>query len=149
MWNKCLNIIKNFFGKDLLGVIFFGSSVYGRGRDFDLIVIVKKNIPVHQLLKINKNISSLLSKSFNYSKIFDVHVFDLKNFEKNLESGSFVSGISLGYKILFDKAGLEEILARSFKKLKDLNYEIIIGNRRINLSKFAEIRYSLMKSKLK
>lgn len=147
MWDKCLKIIKKFFGKNLLGVIFFGSSVYGKGRDFDFIVIIKKKLTVSKLLKINRKLSSSLSKSFNYSKIFDVHVFDLENFKKNLESGTFISGIAIGYKIIFDKIGLEKILVENFEKLKKLNYEIFVGNRKVNLSKFAEIRSSIIKRK--
>jgi len=88
---------------DVISIILFGSTIYmGRGKDLDIIVIVEKYIKD----QVNDSIDLRLrvNKELRYKIVVDIHVFTINDFKNNLKPGTFLSGIALGYEVLYDKS---------------------------------------------
>ncbi len=113
------------FRNDVLAVIVFGSFVYmGRGRDIDLVVIVKDyNIDP---IKDSIDLRMYINKCLGYRVFTDIHVLTMDDFRNNLEIGSFLTGLALGYKILYDETGcLEKEIIAFLKKVSRSNYVLV------------------------
>jgi len=82
----------------------------------------------------------LLNRSFNYEVVFDAHILDLEQFNENLKIGSFLSGLSLGYQVIYDKNNVEEKIVEMLKTLSKSRYIMVNKYGRWNLSKIAEIK---------
>jgi len=114
MFYKIVNIILKEI-KDVLAIILFGSYArFFKGRDIDLIIVTSKNMKEKEF-----EIKKRLEKEFNYKYVFDVHILDLETFKKCLEPPNFLSGIFLGYIVLYDKINIKEIIE---SKRRDYGY---------------------------
>ncbi len=68
----------------------------------------------------------LLAKSLERSirRPLDIHVFGMKGLRENLVPGSFLSGLALGYKVLYDEGGVEEMILSFLEKLSKTTYRL-------------------------
>ena len=116
MFYKIVERILEELKDDVLAIILFGSYArFGKGNDIDLVVITKHKFPISKKEEIERKLVSNLNKEFNYKYLFDVHIFDIEGFKKNLKPPNFLSGIFLGYKVLYDKVNVQKII-ESMKK---------------------------------
>ena len=129
--------------KRVLGVIVFGSTVYiGVGVDIDVLVIVDGDVDLKKKFKLEHELSRRLSRVFK-NRIFDVHVMSIGEFRENLEPGSFLSGLALGYQVIIDKAGVEEQILEYLKRLSREKYVLHNKYGDWNLSFYAKVLYKL------
>lgn len=139
--SKINRVLETLLGSRLIAIILFGSSIYmGHGRDVDLLVLVDHVDGLSEKIDLEEEIKILLNRSFNYRILFDVHVLDLDQFNENLNIGSFLSGLSLGYQIIYDKSNIEKEIIEMFKALSNSRYIVVNKYGRWNLSKIAEIK---------
>ncbi len=115
-------VIKGFFRDKLLSIILFGSTVYrGYGRDIDLIVIVDEELDLHRRFDIEYKLRIELRRR-NILGDVDIHVIDKDSFIENLVPGTFLSGLALGYRILYDRIGVEKYILELLKRLSREKY---------------------------
>lgn len=149
--SKISKSLKNFLGDRLIAVILFGSSIYmGHGNDVDLLIIVDHLESLDEKLDLEEEVKRLLNRFFNYEIVFDVHVLSFRQFDENLKIGSFLSGLSLGYQIIYDRSSIiEEKILEMLRALSRSRYIIVNKYGKWNLSKIAEIKLRMrnMKSK--
>ncbi len=104
---------------ETLSIILFGSYArFGKGNDIYIAVIIRKNINLKEKEEIERKLMKILDKEFEYKFSFDVHVLSLKIFEKKVEPPRFLSGIFLGYEILYGKINIKKIIEEKRRKLK-------------------------------
>ena len=130
----------NKFNRKLLSLVLFGSYVRSprKAEDIDLLVIIDRIENVHEKFEIEKELSLNLIKELQMP--FEVVVLDFNNFIENLKEGTFISGLVLGYKILYDEISIEKYIKELCKKLiENLDYEFIKHGKRYRLSIFAKI----------
>ena len=128
-------IIENL--KDTLAIIVFGSFVYrGKGKDIDIIIITKNSYDVKKQIEIRMK----LNREFNYKYIFDIHIFSLEEFIKNLKPGTFLTGLALGYKIIYDRINVEKYLKEFFKEILKENIIFVNKYGTWNLSFHAKLK---------
>ena len=126
-YEALLSTIKRVAGEKLKGVIVFGSTVYmGRGRDVDIIVVVEGEPDAGEGLRLGQAISRELARTLR-GLVFDVHVMGVREFVENLVPGSFLSGLALGYEVLYDRAGLENRILEFLERLSRERY--VLHNR--------------------
>ena len=141
--NKILNKIESSlskFNKKLLALILFGSYVrsFKKAKDIDLLVIVDKIENIYEKFEIEKEISIQLIKELKLP--FEINVLDLDNFFENLKPGTFISGLVLGYKIIYDKIGIEYYIKKLCQELaNEIEYEFIKHGKRYRLGIFAKV----------
>ncbi|MEN2974602.1 MAG: hypothetical protein ABDH32_03370 [Candidatus Caldarchaeales archaeon] len=146
---KISKVLKDFLGSRLIAIILFGSSIYiGRGEDKDLLIIVDHLEGLNEKLDLEERTKILLNKLFNYEIVFDVHILDLKQFDENLRIGGFLSGLTLGYQIIYDNSNVvEEKILEMLKALSKSRYIIVNKYGRWDLSKIAEIKLRIREIK--
>ena len=106
--SRIILFLENVFGDKLLSIILFGSTVYmGVGRDIDLIVIVDDRLGLYDKFDIEYRLRSRLCLDYRICGV-DIHVMDMDIFRENLQPGTFLSGLALGYRILYDRIGIEK-----------------------------------------
>ena len=130
-------------GKNLRAVIVFGSTIYmGKGKDIDLIVVTDEEINMKDKLKLEYRLKQVLQRTVK-DKIFDVHIFNLEEFKKNLQPGSMLSGLALGYEVIYGDQVVEPLILNFLKQLSRGKY--ILHNRygTWDLSFHARIMYKL------
>ncbi|MCD6278510.1 MAG: hypothetical protein J7J11_02395 [Desulfurococcales archaeon] len=141
--------VKEVVGKDLVGIIVYGSTLYlGVGRDLDLIVIVSEE----QDLRSRFNLEIALRKSLETlikGSVADVHILSISEFRDNLRLGSPLSGLALGYEILYGGSVLEPLILNFLKELARDKYVLHNEYGTWNLSHYAGITYNLKVRKLK
>jgi len=127
------------YGKTLKALVLFGSYVYNplKSRDIDILLIVDKLVNAKEKLAIEvevaRNVKALCRKPV------DVIVFDIDMLKENAEPGGIVSGLVIGYKILYDDIGMQKIVEGVADKIsREESYIIIKNNRRIDLSAIAK-----------
>ena len=127
------------YGKTLKALVLFGSYVYNplKSRDIDILLIVDKLVNAKEKLAIEvevaRNVKALCRKPV------DVIVFDIDMLKENAEPGGIVSGLVIGYKILYDDIGMQKIVEGVVDKIsREESYIIIKNNRRIDLSAIAK-----------
>ena len=127
------------FGRRALAVVLFGSCVYSprRARDVDLLVIVDELRDFHEKVALEVEVSRSLHRELR--RAVDVVVLDLESFRENLAVGTFLSGLVLGYRVLYDAIGVDKLLEELFSKLADEDYVYVKG-RRWNLSAVARAK---------
>ena len=127
MFSKIINYITQSLDHDIiLSIILFGSFArFGKGRDIDLLVITKHRINPDTEIELSKK----LNKLFNYRYIFDVHIISFSDFIENLYPPSFISGIFLGYKVLYDRIGIRNIVECFRNKLKKIGLKYTLVDR--------------------
>ncbi|MDK6028833.1 nucleotidyltransferase domain-containing protein [Ignisphaera sp. 4213-co] len=98
------------YSKTLKALVLFGSYVYNplKSRDIDTLLIVDKLVNAKEKLAIEvevaRNVKALCRKPV------DVIVFDIDMLKENAEPGGIVSGLVIGYKILYDDIGMQKLL---------------------------------------
>ena len=127
MKRKISSLVKTI-RSDVIAIILFGSTVYmGRGRDLDVIVIVENYFkdPINDSIELRTK----LNKMLKYNPIVDVHVFTIEDFKSNLTPGSFLSGLALGYEIIYDRSRghIHELIMKMLEELS--RSEHILVNR--------------------
>ena len=138
LFEKIVYVIRKVLGDDVVGIVLFGSSVYmGMGRDIDLLVVIRRDIDVKEKLRLELEIARELRNDISRDRIFDVHVMSLKDFEQNLAPGSFLMGLALGYRVLLDKAGIEDRILDFLQKIASERYVLHNEYGTWNLSHFA------------
>ncbi len=135
------------FRSDVLAVIFFGSCIYrGFGRDLDIIVVVK-DYRVDSF-RDSRQLRMYLDKSLEYRVLTDVHVLSEKDFIGNLVPGTFLSGLALGYRIVYSRIDyLEEKILEMLEELAKTDYTLINRYGEWRLEHHAKIRLKQIKRK--
>ncbi len=124
-------------------IIVFGSTIYmGRGRDIDLIVIIDKLKGLAEKQELEYTLMIELMKKHK-DLIFDVHVMDIELFRENLVPGTFLSGLALGYTILYDEINIEKQILDFLNKLSREKYILHNKYGSWDLSKHARIMLRL------
>ncbi len=145
LYNKIIIEAKKILGPSLKNIIVFGSYVYlGKGSDIDLIVIIDKEINLKDKLKLEHKLSYTLQNVYR-NIIFDVHIFNLNEFKENLKPGTFLSGLALGYEIIYGDSTLNNIILSFLQKLSKEKYILHNKYGTWNLSFYAKITYKLKK----
>lgn len=139
--SRIIRMLETLLGTRLVSIILFGSSIYiGRGRDVDILILIDSISGLDEKMDLEEEVEMLLNRSFNYEVVFDAHILDLEQFNENLKIGSFLSGLSLGYQVIYDKNNVEEKIVEMLKTLSKSRYIMVNKYGRWNLSKIAEIK---------
>ncbi|MEM2017103.1 MAG: hypothetical protein QXR41_04085 [Nitrososphaerota archaeon] len=139
--SRIIRMLETLLGTRLVSIILFGSSIYiGRGRDVDILILIDSISGLDEKMDLEEEVKMLLNRSFNYEVVFDAHILDLEQFNENLKIGSFLSGLSLGYQVIYDKNNVEEKIVEMLKTLSKSRYIMVNKYGRWNLSKIAEIK---------
>ncbi len=146
LYRKIIQIVDHVLGRDVVGVIVFGSTVYiGWGEDVDIIIIVDREISEKEKLKLELEISRELRKVAR-DLTFDIHVMSMSDFEKNLTPGSFLTGLALGYEVLLDRADIEDKILSFLQKVSEEKYILHNKYGTWNLGHHARITLRLKKT---
>jgi hypothetical protein len=87
-------------------------------------------------LSISKSLRDLRS-----SKPFDIIVLDVKSLEENVVPRSFLTGLILGCKVIYDNVEIKDLVSKIAKELISIeDYIIIKRGRKLNLSVIAKVR---------
>jgi predicted nucleotidyltransferase len=143
LYDRILSKVKEALDGRLEAVIVFGSSIYlGQGEDIDLIIVVNGSLSIRDKLELEYKLKRLLEKAIP-GTIFDVHVFDREGFRENLKPGTVLSGLALGYRVIYGGEKVEPLIIEFLKQLSKEKY--ILHNRygTWNLSLHAKILYKL------
>ena len=124
-------------------IVVFGSMIYlGKGNDLDLLIVIDKIDTLKEKFSLESKISRILRREFpDYN--FDVHIFSVEEFKNNLSPGSFLSGLALGYEVIYDKVDLEDEILLFLKRLSREKYLLHNKYGTWNLSFHAKITYRL------
>ncbi|MDJ0268989.1 MAG: hypothetical protein NXY59_00265 [Aigarchaeota archaeon] len=127
MFNSVVSSARELFGGRLLVVAVFGSSVYYdiRSGDIDVLVVVDEELSFEKKLSKETELSIKLLRASGGSRAFDVHVMDVRQFQDNLKPGTFLSGLVLGYRVLYDRIGFKGYVEKLFQRLVDENYVLV------------------------
>jgi len=122
---KIFSLVKTM-RSDITAIILFGSTVYmGRGRDLDIIVVVENYLkdPINDSI----DLRTKLNKILKYNPIVDVHVFTIEDFKSNLISGSFLSGLALGYEVIYDRSQgrIHELIMKMLEELSKSEHILV------------------------
>lgn len=139
--SKIIERARTILGDRLAAIILFGSSVYmGCSEEIDILIIIDNLSDLDEKLELEWEIRKSLNRLFNYDIVFDVNILDVKKFNANLEVGSFLSGLALGYKIVYDRVGIEENIINMLRKLSKSRYVLVNKYGEWSLSRIAEIK---------
>jgi len=126
-YEDILEFSKSSLGDRVVGIVLFGSYVYlGHGKDVDLLIIISRELDLKEKFSLERTFSRDLRKKVG-DFIFDIHILGVKEFEENLRPGSFLSGLALGYEVLYDRIGLEEKILAFLERLSRTKY--VLHNR--------------------
>ncbi len=142
-YERIAEAVKRVLGDSVLGIILFGSYIYmGRGRDIDLVIVVREEVSARKRFDLELAVSRELRKIAR-DTVFDVHILSMEDFKRNLTPGTFLSGLALGYEILLDKADINNEILKFLQKLASEKY--ILHNRHgtWNLSHHARVLLKL------
>ena len=143
LYKLLTSIIRSFLKDKLKAIVVFGSMIYlGKGNDLDLLIIIDGLDTLKEKFNLESKISQMLNRKFpEYN--FDVHVFSMDEFKSNLLPGSFLSGLALGYEVIYDKVNLESEILLFLERLSKDKY--LLHNRygTWNLGFHAKITYRL------
>lgn len=141
--NQALNEV---LGDRLISIILFGSSIYmGHGGDIDILVVVNYLEDLKEKISLEEKLIEYLNRLFNYFITLDVHVLDVRGLDKNMEVGGFLSGLALGYRVVYDRLDIEEKILKMLEKLKEHSYIYVNRHGEWNISKIAKITLDMKK----
>ena len=107
LYEALVEAARSLFDDDLCSVIVFGSSVYmGAGRDIDVLVVVARSLDTREKMSLELEVLKRLRSTCGMLPL-DVHVLGLEDLGDNLRPGGFLSGLALGYRILYDKCNVK------------------------------------------
>jgi predicted nucleotidyltransferase len=122
-WNKLVKEILDLLNGRVLGIVLFGSTIYlGYGRDIDLLVVLRGEVDIAEKMRLERLLAGRLNRITR--RPLDIHVFDMEGIRENLFPGSFLSGLALGYKILYDEGGVEEAILGFLEELSKTKYRL-------------------------
>ena len=130
------------FDKKIKAVIIFGSSVYNplKSRDIDILVVVDKIESAKEKHLIELEISRLLRPLYMYKPV-DIVVMDVEMLKDNAEAGTLLSGLVLGYKILYDEICVKNTIEKILEDVaKTEEYIVFKNGRKLNLSSIAKAK---------
>ena len=107
-------VARDVLGDNLVGIVVFGSSIYmGRGRDIDVLVVVREASSPKQVVSWELGILQGLREVLKRVAL-DIHIVTLDD----LRSGAgFVAGLALGYRIALDLGGVEQAIREALEKI--------------------------------
>jgi len=144
--SKINRVLGDVLGDRLESIILFGSSIYmGHGGDIDILVVVDCLEGLEEKISLEEKIIECLSKMFGYRITFDVHILDTRGLDKNMEVGGFLSGLALGYKIIYDKLSINGKILGMLEKLSEQRYIYLNRYGEWDISKIAKITLSIKK----
>ncbi len=141
-YRKLIDKLREFLGSHIQAIIIFGSYIYRRcSNDIDVLVIIDKEIGFLNKQKIEYEVMRYFLKMRH---ILDIHIFDMNSFRENLRSGTFLSGLALGYETIYLKNPcVEKEILVFLKELSDEKYILYNKYGRWDLSHHAKITYNL------
>ncbi|MEM2849439.1 MAG: nucleotidyltransferase domain-containing protein [Candidatus Bathyarchaeia archaeon] len=108
---KIVECLKVKYGDKLSTIILFGSTVQGRRRlesNLDVIVILTNSMENNRSVR-----SDLKDIMVEYGMPIDPLIFTVDEFKHMLEQRHpLILGISLGYKAIYDRLGMDGLLSR-------------------------------------
>lgn len=117
-----MSTVREVLGERVRGIIMFGSCVYmGIGEDVDVLVVVDGELDLKRKLELEYQLLRELNRRFE-DVPFDVHIMSMEELRENLVPGSFLSGLALGYEVVYDDAGLEGEVLRFLEALSREDY---------------------------
>lgn len=143
LYHRILSKVREILGDRLRAVIVFGSHVYlGGGNDIDLAVVIDGSLDPKSKLKLEYRVKKALEKAMP-GNVFDVHAFNVEDFKENLEPGTALSGLALGYKLLYGEEAIEQLIIGFLEKLSREKYILHNKYGSWNLSFHAKVLYKL------
>lgn len=111
---KTLGFFKSL-DRRVLAIILFGSYIYSlrNSRDIDVVLIVDSLADLRDKITLEAEIARSLSRECK--RKVDIQVFDLESFRENLTIGTLLSGLILGYRIVYDEVGVGESIREFIK----------------------------------
>jgi predicted nucleotidyltransferase len=134
-----VNEVLKSFGKVLKALVIFGSSIFSRNpNDIDLLIVVNKLSSVGEKIELELSISRSL-RDLEPGKPFDVVVLDVEMLKENMVVGSFLTGLVLGYRVVYDEIGFDDMVKNLIKDLASSadDYVLIKRGRKVNLKAIA------------
>lgn len=74
---------------------------------------------------------------------------DEKSFYDNLEPGTVISGLVIGYKKIYDEMKIDKLINELAMKIAEMDYRIYKRNKEINLSSISKVKMKVGKAKNK
>ncbi len=143
LYDEVKSRIKNVLGSNLVAIVVFGSTIYvGEGEDVDLVVVVNEEIDLKEKLKLEHKVRQVLQKAVR-GKVFDVHIFSLEEFKENLQPGTLLSGLALGYEVIYGEEVVEPLILNFLRKLSNEKYVLHNKYGTWDLSFHAKITWKL------
>jgi len=129
-------------GFELKALVLFGSAVYNsvKARDIDLLVVDKLENPGKALLHAAE-LAARLRRALG--KPFDVVLLDTESLRENAQPGTVVSGLALGFKVLYDAVGFSKLVEEMLRSLTTTDYRYFKEGRWIDLSIAARVKMKL------
>ena len=134
-----VNEVLRSFGKALKALVIIGSSTFSRNpNDIDLLIVVDALSSVSEKIGLELSISRAL-RSLETGKPFDVVVLDAEMLEENTVVGSFLTGLVLGYRAVYDEIGFDDLVKNLVRNLVSSadDYVLIKCAWRVNLKAIA------------
>jgi len=127
-------------GLSLRALILFGSYVYNapRARDVDIIVVVDRVSNPKELASLATELAIRLRRAAG--RVFDVLLFDEESFRENLQPGTVLSGLVMGFKALHDEIGVNKAVEELAKHLAGNGYKYCKVGRCVDLSALARAK---------
>lgn len=146
MLYRVTEVLKSF-NKVLKALVIFGSSTFSKSpNDLDLLVVIDELGSVSEKFELELSISKSL-RDLRSSKPFDIIVLDVKSLEENVVPGSFLTGLILGYKVIYDDLGFKYLIKDIVKRLVSTDDFILIKHgRKVNLKAVAIAKDSTINS---
>jgi len=115
--SETVNVLRDRFGEDLVSVVLFGSRPQGRAlphSDYDLLIIVSDNITEKER-SVRRHLEEIMVKHQVPLEIVTLSKDELLFMIKT--RFPLLLGVLLGYKVLYDKMGIKQILKRLEKEI--------------------------------
>ena len=128
--DQVLDELQRLYGDKLLAVVLFGSTIYSphMAHDVDLVVVVKEHIS-DNLLQEHVEVTRRLLERTGYDKSLDVHVLTLDELRECMKAGTFLAGLALGFRVLYDRCGIRKIICDFLRELADYTHPVVLVNR--------------------
>jgi len=130
-------------GLKLKALVIFGSYVLNpvKARDVDLLVVVERlNVKLREVILMSVELSSRLRKISGRS--YDVVLLDEGSLHENVQPGTVLSGLILGYRVIYDEVGINDLVSTLTELLANTDYRYFKG-RWVDLSTLARARKAI------
>lgn len=142
--SKIKEAIRILFNDRLKSIVLFGSYIYmGYGRDLDILIIIDRIKCLEEKFELEEKATEILNRLFKYNVPIDVHILGVEELDQNTRIGSFLSGLVLGYNVIYDECNVERKIEKMLEELAKLNYIYVNRYGEWNLSKLAKITMNI------